>query len=258
MQNYPVLAAACCAMVFSVAALEYGAGPLPVPQPRKLAVETFPSQLGSWQGGAITPVDSDIQARLPTSAIMDRTYVNANGQKADVMLVTASDNLDIHNPKDCFPSQGWHLSNSHDEVVQGQTVTVMDAELDSQKSTVLYWTTGVYMPPSSRYALVRKAQALRERIVPRHEAVSLFVRLIVPQSQDADQELAQLAEQVMPPVQALLQSKKKPGEQVSALPAFSRLPAFSFPAFSQAKGPMQAAITAGTTKMTTRSSERGI
>ncbi len=229
MQNYALLAVGCCGMVFAVAALEYIAGPLPVPQPRKLAVETFPSRLGSWQGGAIAPVDGDIQARLPTSAIMDRQYTTAAGQSADVMLVTASDNLDIHNPKDCFPSQGWHLSRSHDEVIQGQTVTVMDAQLGLQKNTVLYWTTGVYMPPPSRYVLVQKAQSLREKIVPRHESVSLFVRLMVPQGRDADQELAGLAKQVMPPVQALLLSKKKPGEQVSALPAFSHSPAFSLP-----------------------------
>jgi hypothetical protein len=208
-------------MVFSVAALEYAVGPLPVPQPRKLAVDTFPARLGAWQGGAIAPINADIQARLPTSAIMDREYTTAAGQTADVMLVTASDNLDIHNPKDCFPSQGWLLTNSHDKVVQGQTVTVMNAQLSDQKMIVLYWTTGVYMPPTPRYALMRDALALREKIVPRHEAVSLFVRLMVPQSQGAEEEVTHLAEQVMPPVQVLLQSKKKPGEQISARPGFS-------------------------------------
>ena len=211
-------------MVFAVAAVEYAVGPLPVPQPRRLAVETFPSRLGLWQGGAIAPVDADIQARLPTSAIMDREYTTGTGRSADVMLVTASDNLDIHNPKDCFPSQGWALSGSHDKVIEGQTVTVMNAQLKDEKMTVLYWTTGVYMPPPSRYDIVRKALALREKIVPRHEAVSLFVRLMVPQSQDAEEEITQLARQVMPPVQSLLQSKKKPGEQVSALPISARPP----------------------------------
>lgn len=212
------LALSCGVLVFGVAALEYVSGPLPVPRPRKLAVDTFPARLGAWQGGAIAPVDPEIQARLRTSAIMDRVYTTAAGQSADVMLVTASDNLDIHNPKDCFPSQGWRLSNSRDKVIAGQTVTLMDAQLDDHAMTVLYWTTGVYTPPPPRSALARQALALREKIVPRHEAVSLFVRLMVPQGDGADEAVTALAAKVLPPVRALVDAQRKSGEQVSALP----------------------------------------
>ena len=218
MQNTRVLALSCCVMVFGVAALEYGVGPLPVPQPRRLAVETFPARLGLWQGGAIAPVDPDIQARLPTSSIMDRVYTLGADRSADVMLVTASDNLDIHNPKDCFPSQGWRLTNSHDKVIQGQTVTVMDAQLDDQKMKVLYWTTGTFTPPPPRSLLAKKALSLRARLVPSHEYVSLFVRLMVSQGPQAEEEITQLAGQVLPPVHSLVQAARKPGEQVSALP----------------------------------------
>ncbi len=218
-RRQPTLALVCCALVFGVAVLNIAPGPIPVPHPRKLAVETFPDRLGSWQGGTIAPVDPDIQARLRTSSIMDRSYRTRAGRAADVMLVTASDNLDIHNPKDCFPSQGWNLTNSRDKVIGGQLVTVMDAQLDDQKMTVLYWTTGVYTPPPPRFFLARQALRLRDRIVPRHEAVSLFVRLMVPQSADADSEITELAGQVLSPVQVLVQAQKKPGEQISAAPS---------------------------------------
>ena len=221
MQLNSLLAAGCGIMVFGVAALDYAVKPLPVPKPRKLPVASFPARLGNWQGGAIAPVDPDIQARLPTSAIMDRVYTAGTEQAADVMLVTASDNMDIHNPKDCFPSQGWRLTNSHTVTIQGQPVTVMDAQLDAQKLKVLYWTTGVFMPPPPRSALEREALALREKIVPRHEFVSLFVRLTVPQNPHAEEEVTQLAGQVLPPVRSMLQSAKKPGEQISALPSFA-------------------------------------
>jgi hypothetical protein len=103
-------------------------------------------------------------------------------------------------------------------VIGGQTVTLMDAQLDDQKMTILYWMTGVYMPPAPRSVLARQALKFRERIVPRHEAVSLFVRLMVPQSPDADSEITALAGQVLSPVQALVEEKRKPGEQVSARP----------------------------------------
>lgn len=216
--GHSALALACCALVLGVALLDFASGPIPVAHPRKLAVDTFPARLGVWQGGAVAPVDPEIQARLRTSAIMDREYTDRLGRSADVMLVTASDNLDIHNPKDCFPSQGWKLTNSRDKVIGGQPVTLMDAQLDDQKMTVLYWTTGVYTPPAPRSALARQALVLRDRIVPRHEAVSLFVRLMVPQGPDADPEITALAAQVLSPVQALVAEKRKPGEQVSARP----------------------------------------
>ena len=212
------LALSCCALVFGVAVLDFASGPIPVPHSRRLAVETFPARLGGWRGGAIAPVDPDIQARMRTSSIMDREYTDEAGRSADVMLVTASDNLDIHNPKDCFPSQGWILTNSRDKMIGGQPVTVMDAQLDDQKMMVLYWTTGVYTPPAPRSLLARQALVLRDRIVPRHEAVSLFVRLMIPQSADADSEITALAGQVLPPVQALVQSQQKPGEQISGRP----------------------------------------
>ncbi len=223
MQNARFLALSGCVMVFGVAALQYAVGPLPVPQPRRLAVDTFPSRLGFWQGGAIAPVDADIQARLPTSAIMDRVYSTATGRSADVMLVTASDNLDIHNPKDCFPSQGWRLTNSHTEIIQGQPVTIMDAQLDDRSMKVLYWTTGTFLPPPPRSVLAQKALSLRAKFVPSHESVSLFVRLMMPQGPQAEEEITQLAGQVMPPVHSLVQSARKPGEQVSALPEPERL-----------------------------------
>lgn len=218
MKKQSWLALSCTVLVFGVAALEYASGPIPVPCPRKLAVETFPARLGEWQGGAIAPVDPEIQARLRTSAIMDREYVTSTGRTADVMLVTASDNIDIHNPKDCFPSQGWKLSNSRDEMIGGQPVTLMDAQLNDQKIIVLYWTTGIYTPPPPRSALAREALVLRNKIVPSHEAVSLFVRLSVPQDTGADAEITRLAARVLPPVQALVAAKKQAGEQVSALP----------------------------------------
>ena len=218
MKKHSWLAVICLGVVFGVAVLEYTAGPIPVPCPRKLPVDTFPARLGAWRGGAITPVDPEIQARLRTSAIMDRVYTTDTGRSADVMLVTASDNLDIHNPKDCFPSQGWRLSNSREKVIAGQTVMMMDAHLDTQDMTVLYWTTGIYTPPLPRFALARQALLLRGKIVPQHEAVSLFVRLMVPRQAGADEEISALAAQVLPPVQALVNAQKKTGEQVSAQP----------------------------------------
>ena len=222
MQKPQILALAAGLMVIGGATLDYALGPMPVAVPHQLPVETFPATLGTWRGGAIAPVDPDVQARIPTSKVMDREYTDSFGHEADVMLVTASDNLDIHNPTDCFPSQGWQLSNLHQQVVDGQTVNVMDAQLDEQRMTVMYWTTGYYEPPASPVALVRTVSALRTKILGRKQADSLFVRLMVPSTATSDTDLTQLAEHVLPSVQSLLNEGRRGAEQVTS--AHDKLP----------------------------------
>jgi EpsI family protein len=204
MQNSQILATVGCVMVLGAAGLEYALGPMAVAQPRRLPVEAFPARLGDWRGGEILPVDPDIQARLPTAKIMERTYMDSRGRSADVMLVTASDSLDIHNPLDCFPSQGWKLSNNRAASLNGQPVSVMDAQQDEQRMSVVYWRTGYYDPPASPSALVRRVYALRQRVVGRKEGESLFVRVMVPADSSGGQTLMQLAGQILPPVQALV------------------------------------------------------
>lgn len=216
MQQHRLIALIAGLMVLTGAGMDYGLGPMAVAVPHQLPVDSFPSRIGTWQGGAIAPVDPDIQARLPTSKIMDRVYTNRAGREADVMLVTASDNLDIHNPLDCFPSQGWKLTNLRQQIVGGQQVNVMDAQLDDQKMTVMYWTTGYYEPPASPHPFVRSVSALRTKILGRRQADSLFVRLMVPANSQSEEALTQLAAQVLPPVQSLLDAGKRGGEQVSA------------------------------------------
>ena len=209
-------------MVFGGAALDYGLGPLAVPKPHRLPVEAFPARLGAWQGGPIVPVDPDVQARIATSKIMERDYTDPVGSEADVMLVTATDSLDIHSPLDCFPSQGWRLSNERSAVVQGQPVKLMDVQQDEQKMTVMYWMTGYYQPDPSPYPLVRAVAALRARVIGRKEGDSLFVRLMVPATPAAQAALSRLAGQVVPSVQSLLRAGKRPGEQIASLPSERR------------------------------------
>lgn len=193
-------------IVFGAAALEYGLGPLAVARPRRLPVETFPARIGAWQGGTVQPVDPDIQARLPTARIYDREYADNVGRSVDVMLVTASDSLDIHSPLDCFPSQGWHLGPQRQITLNGQPMYVMEAQQDEQKLTVVYWTTGYFAPTPSRSALIRKVADFRNKLVNHHEGESLFVRLLAPATPSGNQGLFEIAGQMMPSVRGLLQA----------------------------------------------------
>lgn len=210
MRNHRLFAAVGGGLILGAAALEYGLGPLAVAKIHRLPVETFPAKLGGWHAGDVQPTDADVQARLPTAKILDRPYEDGSGRTVDVMLVTASDSLDIHSPLDCFPSQGWKLSGRRTVVIGGQPVNVMDAQLDDQKMTVTYWTTGYYAPPPSRYALVRAASTLRTRLIGRREAESLFVRLIAPATPAGEQGLAEVTALAVPPVRALVEAGARP------------------------------------------------
>lgn len=206
------LTVAGCVMVFGLAALSYRLGPLPVPRPRLLPVETLPPALGDWRAGPAQPVDPDVQARLPTSHIFDRPYTDRRGRGADVMLVTASDVVDIHSPLDCFPSQGWHLSGRRTATVDGQRVSLVSAKQDAQAFTLLYWTTGFYPPPPSPSPLVRRIAAARERLVGAKEGTSLFVRVLLPDDGEGDGAALALGRLLVPPVRRMVEAARTPGE----------------------------------------------
>ncbi len=215
-QHARALTVAGCVTVFGLAALSYWLGPLPVPRPRLLPVETLPLVLGDWQGGPVQPVDPDIQARLPTSHIFDRPYTDRRGQGADVMLVTASDVVDIHSPLDCFPSQGWRLSNPRTAVLDGQRVSLIDARQEAQAFTMLYWTTGYYLPPPSPSPLVRRISAARARLVGTKEGTSLFVRVLLPASGTGDVAVLDLGRLLVPPIRHMVEAARMPGESAPA------------------------------------------
>ena len=235
MQNHRALAVVGCIVIFGGAALEYSLGPLAVAKPRRLPVETFPARIGDWQGGTIQTVDPDIQARLPTAMISDREYADPAGRSIDVMLVTASDSLDIHSPLDCFPSQGWHLSQPKQINLRGQSMYVMDALQNDQKLTIMYWTTGYYTPAPSHNVLIRKASDFRNELVPNHEGESLFVRLIAPATPAGDQGLSELAGQMVPSVRDLLKAGLTPEERERGLVQVSRIPFSRIPSRQENK-----------------------
>ncbi len=222
MQHARALTVAGCVMVFGLAALSFWLGPLPVPRPHLLPVETLPLVLGDWHGGPVQPVDPDIQARLPTSHIFDRPYTDRWGRGADVMLVTASDVVDIHSPLDCFPSQGWRLTNPRTALLDGQPVNIMDARQGDQGFVVLYWTTGYYSPPPSPSPLVRRISAARQRLVERlvrtREGTSLFVRVMLPSSTSDDRAVLGLGRLLVPPIRRMVDAARTPARQACSDP----------------------------------------
>lgn len=214
MSNNALLPVICCAMVLSAVGADYGLGQLDVPKPHRLPVETFPAQIGSWQGGAVQAVDSDIQNQLKTAKIVERLYISPSGQKVDLMLLTATEDEDMHSPQACFPSQGWELSNVQNTEVNGEPATQMTAQLDGgERQTVLYWLTGYFPPAPPRNALLKQAAVWRTHFMLAHNNMSLFVRIIAPDTPLGHRALADFTRSLHDPLEHLVGGGAKPVTQ---------------------------------------------
>jgi len=167
------------AIVLAAAAFENAAGSLPIASPVLLPVEELPSTVGKWKVTREIPTGFDLQDRLRTAHIVERTYTSDQFGSIDVLLLTASNRDDIHDPNSCFPSQGWALSGKGTVDVQGQSVKTMLAAHDQQKALVWYWYDGFYQPVIKSPVLARISDA-RIRAMGSEDAKSLFVRLMAP------------------------------------------------------------------------------
>ena len=205
MSNNAFLPVICCAMVLSAVGADYGLGQLDVSKSHRLPVETFPTQLGSWQGGPVREVDSDVQSQLKTAKIVERVYRNPSGESVDLMLLTATEDEDMHSPQTCFPSQGYTLSNVHSLEINGEPATQMNAQIsDGPRQTILYWLTGYYPPSPPRNALLRHAAALRPHLTLNHNNMSLFVRIIADDTPLGHRALADFMGSLHGPLQQLI------------------------------------------------------
>jgi len=205
MPNNALLPLMGCALVLSAVGADYGLGRLDVPKPRRLPVETFPAVIGPWKGGPVQEVGDDIQKRLPTAKIVERVYTDPTGQQVDLMLLTATEDEDMHSPKACFPSQGWTLSDVKDTRVDDQQATRMTADMDGRgRLSVLYWLTGYYPPAPPRNALLQKASVWRKHFMGAHSNMSLFVRITAPETPLTDKALASFTASLHDPLKALV------------------------------------------------------
>ena len=200
-----------CALVLSAVGTDYGLGQLDVPKPHRLPVESFPTVIGDWKAGPLQEVPLDIQKRLPTAKIVERVYTNPTGQTVDLMLLTATEDEDMHSPKACFPAQGWTLSDIQETRIGGQPMTRMTADMDGQgKLAVLYWLTGYYPPPPPRTAFLQKASVWRKHFMGNHSNMSLFVRITSPETPLSGQTLAAFMSSLHDPLDALVKAGARP------------------------------------------------
>jgi len=211
MPNNALLPLIGCALVLSAMGADYGLGRMDVPKSHRLPVETFPDTIGSWKGGPLELVNEDVQRKLPTAKIVERVYTNPVGQQVDLMLLTATEDEDMHSPQACFPSQGWKLSNIHDTQVDGQPGTQMNGQINGQApEIILYWMTGYFPAAAPQNALLRKAFVWRTQSFDKHNNMSLFVRILSPDTPLGRRNLSEFTALLHTPIKTLIGSGTMP------------------------------------------------
>jgi len=211
MPNNALLPLIGCALVLSAVGADYGLGRMDVPKSHRLPVETFPDTIGSWKGGPVQSVDQDVQRKLPTAKIVERVYTSPLGQQVDLMLLTATEDEDMHSPQACFPSQGWKLSNIRDVQVDGQPATQMNGQMDVRApEIILYWMTGYFPAAAPRSALLRKAFLWRTQTFDKHNNMSLFVRILAPDTPLGRRSLSEFTALLHAPIKTLIGSGTMP------------------------------------------------
>jgi EpsI family protein len=208
MQNTKVLSLTCFALVLVALVSNHALGRIEIIKPRLLPVETFPRTIGDWKAGKTLPVDPTVQQVLKTARLEQRNYTRSDGKVVDLLLLTAADYADFHDPTVCFPGHGWQLSNRRPISVDGQTINMMYAthKDDGKTQTVYYWLVGNYVAQVPHSLSLQKFNSIR-RAITGEDGQSLFVRVIASGEKEGEQTASEFTRAIMPALRQLASAK---------------------------------------------------
>ncbi len=170
-------------------------------------IADFPHTLGEWTSG---PDRDGKTPLLPSATIIERTYQNPQGQQFALLLLTAHDYADFHDPNICLPAQGFTLGAIRKVALgsKGDSAFMMTATLRAQKIDVLYWWPGqARLETGYGYDQWGKLLAARDRLTG-EQGKSLFVRMMVPHDSQSEQMLTKTASAWEPEFVALRNKAK--------------------------------------------------
>ena len=168
-----------------------------------LQITAFPKEVGSWRDVADLPVQPELPDALPTAQVVERDYVNQYNQGVDLLLLTATDYGDLHDPQACFPSQGWALSNPQQVDIGGERVTDMSASLGDQHEYVIYWRPDFYHVPVPQTIIARRVYYWYIKHVRPDDGHSLLVRVIGQDTPDGRAAVLGFTNEIMGPLKQL-------------------------------------------------------
>lgn len=171
-----------------------------------LNVDAFPKQVGQWHSVEEIKQKPEILAALPSAHIMERVYQGPGGRKADILLLTATDDQDFHEPTWCLPGQGWAINERKLVPLAGERANLMAVTQENQSNQLTYYWVKCYNPDAPKPGTLLE-RVYRMRRIFNHESFSLFVRIIMSGQITERPELLHLSEQVWSTLQPIVGQK---------------------------------------------------
>lgn len=103
--------------------------------------QTFPMQIGTWEGEVIAPDERDLEI-LETRNVLSRNYKNSQGDSLHLFLVSSKkDRRVAHPPEVCYISSNFNVMNSQEDEVNEvpvKTFTAVQERNADDRQEVLY------------------------------------------------------------------------------------------------------------------------
>lgn len=205
MQKSTTLTLAAFVMVMATLAFSNARRPMQG-ETRLLKIETFPKQVGAWHSVEEISQKPEVLAALPSAHILERVYEGPGGHKADVLLLTATDDQDFHEPTWCMPGQGWTITERKLVPLADQKANLMSVTQDNMSSQLTYYWVRCYNPDIPKPGTLLD-RVYRMRRLFNHESYSLFVRIIMSGQLSERPTLVKFSEQVWRDVQPIVGAK---------------------------------------------------
>ncbi|HUK34195.1 MAG TPA: EpsI family protein [Vicinamibacterales bacterium] len=166
----------------------------PEQAPPRVSFDQFPSQLGSWSGQALPPMENKVLGVLGVDDYVNRVYARPDHAVAGLYIgyyKSQRQGDSIHSPQNCLPGSGWEPLERSDLTIAAPVSTgvgdisvnryLIQKGLDRQ--LVLYWYQShgrvVASEYWSKFFLVRDAIRL-------NRTDAALVRVIVPIANSED------------------------------------------------------------------------
>jgi EpsI family protein len=141
--------------------------------PREPLSSIFPERIGDWvldRASMNVPLPPDVAAQVQAlySEVVDRTYVNAKGQRMMVTVAYGKDQSDgfkVHRPEVCYAAQGFEVGSAADAQLNMGGWVIPVKHVPTQKGArvepVTYWMVigdqPVSTPASHKYHQIKYA-----------------------------------------------------------------------------------------------------
>lgn len=207
MQNSKIYVVIALIALTGTLAANRGLRRIEIVQPHLLSIESLPHRFGDWkQKGEDRPTDPSVQAILKTARLLDRTYQNSSGESVDLLLMTATDYADFHDPTVCLPGHGWTLGEKKSLSVGSQAMTQMPLVQGDRKMIILYGLIGSSVMGVQNGLPMQKFLSLRKAVTG-EGGQSLYVRLIASDTPSGREGAGDLMKEAEPEFMRLVKSE---------------------------------------------------